>query len=94
MTMWSRMSDLRERIVLAVLDSLEDGDPVVEIGIMPSGGWGGVEVGDVMARARAAGDCCDHGGSIVFEESLFEGELYAWRNVCAECGEVMASGGR
>lgn len=37
MTMWSRMSDLRERIVLAVLDSLEDGDPVVEIGIMPSG---------------------------------------------------------
>ena len=54
----------------------------------------GVEVGDVMARARAAGDCCDHGGSIVFEESLFEGELYAWRNVCAECGEVMASGGR
>ena len=51
-------------------------------------------MGDVMARARAAGDCCDHGGSIVFEESLFEGELYAWRNVCAECGEVMASGGR
>ena len=38
MTRWSRMSDLRERIVLAVLDSLEDGDPVVEIGIMPSGG--------------------------------------------------------